>query len=80
MGSKASKEESSKTIGDQTVTIVENQEVYTSFLEDHAWKLNVILCLLTIQTLWIIIKNITQLVKRAMANATRKAILAQSEA
>ena len=44
MGSEASKEESSKTIGDQTVTIVENQEVHTSFLEDHAWKLNVILC------------------------------------
>lgn len=78
MGIESTKEENPKTIGNQTVTIVENQEVHTSFHEEHSWKLNCILFLLIIQTLWIIIKNVNKLVKRTMENAAKKAMLAQS--
>lgn len=35
--------------GDQAVTIIENQEVYTGLLTDHDWKLNLILLILIIQ-------------------------------
>lgn len=78
MGKGASKEESAKTIGDQTVTIVENQEVHTGFHEDHSAKLNIILCLLIIQTLWIIIKNVVKLAKKMMVKAAKKAVFAQT--
>lgn len=47
MGTSNTKEASQN--GDQDVTIIENQEVHTGLLEDHDWKLNLILIIVTLQ-------------------------------
>lgn len=73
MGNTPVKEESSKTVGDQTVTIVENQEVHTGFHESHQWKLNVILVLLIIQTIIMVVKTLTLILRKAFDKAAKKA-------
>lgn len=72
MGNTPDKEESSKTVGDQTVTIVENQEVHTGFHENHEWKLNIILVLLVIQTAIMVVKTLSLVLRRAFAKAAEK--------
>lgn len=77
MGKEQSKEQDQSTIGDQTVTIIENQEVHTGQHEDHNLKLNIILILLTVQTSIVIIKLATKLMKKAMSKAAQKALVQQ---
>lgn len=43
MGNSDSKDQDVKQIGDQQVTLIENQEVHTEFHNQHEWKLYVIL-------------------------------------
>ena len=75
MGNKDSKEQNTKTVGDQTITIVENLEQNSSAHEQHTWKLNLILVLLVIQTTVTIIKIAIKTAKRAMAKAAEKAVI-----
>lgn len=74
MGNTPDKEESSKTVGDQTVTIVENQEVHTGFHESHQWKLNIILVLLTIQAAIMVVKTLALILRKAFAKAAERAV------
>lgn len=77
MGVKQSREESAKTVGDQTVTIVENQEIHSAAHIEHAWKLNLIVALLIVQ-IWIaLIKHAIKAVKKSLAKAATKAAIVQ---
>lgn len=78
MGGKNTKEQAPKTIGDQTVTIVENQEVHTVFHNSHELKLNIILLLLTVHTVIAVAKALLQLARKTMAKAAEKAMLTQN--
>lgn len=77
MGNTPDKEQSAKSIGDQTVTIVENQEVHTAAHVEHSWKLNIILALLVVQLSITVIKYAMNLVKKTLARAATKAVLVQ---
>ena len=77
MGKQQSKEQEQSTIGDQTVTIIENQEVHTGQHEHHNLKLNIILILLTMQTIIVIVKLATKLMKKAMSKAAQKVFVQQ---
>lgn len=67
MGNTSDKEESSKTVGDQTVTIVENQEVHTGFHE-------IILVFLVIQTAIMVVKTLALTLRKAFAKAAERAV------
>lgn len=43
MGNSDSKDQDVKQIGDQQVTLIENQEVHTEYHTQHEWKLLIIL-------------------------------------
>lgn len=43
MGNSDSKDQEVKQIGDQQVTLIENQEIHTEFHNQHEWKLLVIM-------------------------------------
>lgn len=77
MGNTSDKEESAKTVGDQTVTIIENQEVHSTAHAEHAWKLNVILTLLAIQLAIALLKYAVGLAKKTLAKAATKAAFVQ---
>lgn len=77
MGKEQSKQQDQSTIGDQTVTIIENQEVHTGQHEAHSVKLNIILILLIVQTLIVIVKLAAKLMKKAMSKAARRALVQQ---
>ena len=75
MGNVPEKELSAKNIGDQTVTIVENQEVHTVAHSEHALKLNLILVILSIQALVATVKFIIRIAKRQLVTAATKAVI-----
>ena len=77
MGGKHSRDEQIKTVGDQTVTIVENQEVHAAALEQSAWKLNLVLVLLTLQVLLVLIKQALKTMKKTVVKAAAKAAFVQ---
>lgn len=78
MGNNSSKKESPETLGDQTVTIVENQEIHTELHQQHAWKLNLILLIVSIQVIWLVVKNAIKLVNKFVTKAAKKAVFAQT--
>lgn len=57
--------------GDQDVTIIENQEVHTGLLEDHDWKLNLILIIVTTQLIIGILNILRKQWKKAALKAAK---------
>ena len=77
MGKEQSKEQEQSTIGDQTVTLIQNQEIHTGLHETNGLKLNVILFLMTLQTMVVVIKLTIKLLIRAMHKAAQKVLVQQ---
>lgn len=77
MGNSPDKEQDSKTVGDQTVTIIENQELHTTAHNEHEFKLNVILVLLVVQVLAVLAKVLIKTINKALAKAATKAVIVQ---
>lgn len=75
MGQDLSKEQDVKQIGDQQVTVIENQEVHTEALAQSDVKLWIILVMVALQLLIIVAKLANKLLKR---NARKAAIAIQN--
>lgn len=78
MGHDQSKEEQVKQIGDQQVTVIENQEVHTEALEQSGVKITIILIIVALQLVLAIMKHIKKKFQKSAVQAARTIVLEQS--
>ena len=69
MGNSESKDQDVKQIGDQQVTVIENQEVHTEMHGQHEWKLWLIVGLQIFMVIMMLIKTAKKKCKKELAKS-----------